>query len=110
MKFQGTKGEWRIMNGGFSKKGDIPNLIQIYATNTDLEMICKVNKDGLLHNKVQNYEANAKLIAAAPELLEACINSLVDIKRLNKQLIIEGKHGYILMENELNNAIEKALK
>jgi hypothetical protein len=71
MEFKGTKGEWKIIKGGFSKKIETPNLIQIYAANDDLEMICKVNKDQLLHKKVQNYEANAQLIAAAPELLQA---------------------------------------
>lgn len=68
MEFKGTKGEWFMMKGGFSKKYDDPNLIQIYATNENLEMICKVHKDQILHNDVQDFEANAKLIAAAPEM------------------------------------------
>jgi hypothetical protein len=51
---------------------------------------------------------DADLIAAAPELLIACKNALTDIRRLNVQLIAEGKQGYVLMENELNNAINKA--
>jgi hypothetical protein len=42
------------------------------------------------------------------ELLEACKNALRDIQKLNKELISEGKHGYVLMENELNEAIKKA--
>ena len=79
-EFKGTQGEWRIINGGFSKKREIPNLIQIYATNDDLEMICKVNKDQLLHNKVQNHEANAQLIAAAPELLKELQKIKLDIE------------------------------
>jgi len=54
-------------------------------------------------------EGNAKLIAAAPTLLTACENALRDIQKLNKDLIAEGKHGYILMENELFDAINKAL-
>lgn len=52
--------------------------------------------------------ADANLIAAAPELLIACENALRDIHKLNAQMIAEGKHGYVLMENELNNAINKA--
>jgi hypothetical protein len=56
----------------------------------------------------QEYRANAKLIASAPALLEACINALKDIQNINKGLIAEGKHGYVLMETELNNAIKQA--
>ena len=41
-------------------------------------------------------------------MLTACKNSLRDIQKLNKQLIAEGKHGYVLMENELNDVIKKA--
>lgn len=64
--------------------------------------------DGECVAEVVHGEANAKLIAAAPELLKACINSLKDVQKLNKELIKEGKHGYVLMENELNDAIKKA--
>lgn len=80
MDFKGTQGEWRLMVGGFSKKGDIPNLIQVYAANDDLEMICKVYKDGLLHKKNQNFEANAKLIAAAPKLLSALQDAIIGLE------------------------------
>jgi len=54
-------------------------------------------------------EGNARLIASAPELLKACQNALKDVQKINKQLIEEGKHGYVLMENELNEAINLAL-
>ena len=64
-EFKGTKGNIQMMIGGFTKKGEIPNMIQIYATNEDLEMICKVYKDEILHNKNQDFEANANLIVDA---------------------------------------------
>ena len=68
------------------------------------------DEDGM-YAVIKTYrEANAKLIAAAPDLLEACQNALNDIKKLNIQLISEGKHGYVLMENELNAAITKAVQ
>ncbi len=66
-----TPGPWHIMKGGFGNK--FPknvNMHQIYATNDDLEMICKVWRDGMLCHKVQDFDANARLISAAPELLE----------------------------------------
>lgn len=76
MKTKHTQGNWNMMVGGFTKKGNIPNMIQIYSTNDDLEMICKVYKDGLLHAREQDFEANAKLIASAPKLLEALNHTL----------------------------------
>lgn len=66
-----TEGKWHMIKGGFSKGAGNHNMIQIYATNDDLELICKVWKDGILHNREQDFEANAKLIAASPELLVA---------------------------------------
>jgi len=65
--------------------------------------ICAINPH------LVNYAENGKLIASAPELLKACQNALKDIQKLNKQLIEEGKHGYILMENELNDVINLAV-
>jgi len=51
---------------------------------------------------------DAVLIAAAPELLIACVNALRDVVSINSRLIAGGEHGYILMENELRDAIKKA--
>jgi len=53
--------------------------------------------------------SNAILIATAPELLKACKNSLRDIKKINKFLKQQGMHEYSLMENELNEVINKAI-
>lgn len=64
-----------------------------------IDSICAINSN------IPNWLENGKLIASAPELLKACQNALRDIQKLNKQLIEEGKHGYILMENELNDVI-----
>ena len=48
--------------------------------------------------------------ASDSELLRTCLNALEDVKKLNKQLTQEGKHGYTLMEIELSNAIKLALR
>jgi len=82
MTTQHTPGPWYKMEGGMSIKGDIPNLIQIYAPNDDLEMICQVWKDGHLIHRTQDHKANARLIAAAPELLEA-LTALLTCTELN---------------------------
>lgn len=66
-----TPGPWHINKGGFTiNKKPEPNMVQIYATNDDLELICRVYKDGMLNNRDQDYEANARLIASAPSLVE----------------------------------------
>jgi hypothetical protein len=74
-----TKGKWHLMKKGFTKNAN-DNLIQVYATNEDLEFVCQVWKDGLLHAKTQNFEANALLISKAPEMLEMLIRILTDAK------------------------------
>ncbi len=68
-QFKGTQGKWHLMKKGFTKNAN-DNLIQVYATNEDLEFVCQVWKDGILHDKTQNFEANAQLISKAPEMLE----------------------------------------
>ena len=77
MEFKGTKGEWKINKS---------NEISIIDNSGDYfnELICQTNgKSG------DERKANAKLIAAAPDLLEAC-NELIELLSF---------HGY-------NNATE----
>lgn len=103
MKFKGTKGEWRVMYRGFKTKGVAPNLIQIYATNEDLEMVCKVYKDELLHKRTQDFEANAQLIATAPELLKA-------LQELLKQQSSTDKYEPLIKaQKQAEEVINKAL-
>jgi len=71
-----TKGPWHISMpthtgrwAGFNTNGG--TCVGIYATGEDLEAIALVPKDEILINSVQDNIANAKLIAAAPEMLEA---------------------------------------
>lgn len=82
MKTTHTPGPWHLMEGGFSVSGPHPDLIQVYATGEDLEMICKVWRDSHLIHRKQDFKANARLIAAAPQLLEA-LNGLLMCPDLN---------------------------
>jgi len=96
MEFKGTKGKWHMMKKGFDRKQN-QNLIQIYATNEDLEMICQVWNDGLLHARTQNYDANAKLICSSPELLEA-LYELISLKKYKDEF---GKDEWYLEKQPL---------
>ena len=56
-------------------------------------------------------EANGRLMAAAPELLDACIHALEDIqtlKRFISQEFLNGYDGCSGITIELRNAIKKA--
>ena len=92
MKFKGTKGEWF----GIEYSG-IWNIQsgQFYGDDNLLDCECYPREE---------VEANAKLIAAAPDLLEALIN----IRKLAFDKIHSDEGGII--EELCDKAIEKALK
>ena len=93
LEFKGTKGKWEL--GGCSVDGVLVSVK--HPTNRDVCTVWKYDND-FLEN--QEAEANAKLIAAAPELLDA-LQDLVRFCEENK----------IKAELELSKkAIKKALK
>lgn len=57
MEFKGTKGKWKVAEDTF-----------VSQVRTDIDLICVVGHEDMADTEI---EANAKLIAAAPELLEA---------------------------------------
>jgi hypothetical protein len=59
----------------------------------------KVNKSGNQSGKYVDKEIVVAMMCALH-------NALLDIRKINKQLIEEGKHGYVLMENEVQAAID----
>ena len=86
MKFKGTKGEWKI-------------------TELTTERVCIGTDIDLwsLHSTEEEMKANAKLIAAAPELLEALQYLLLADQN-------DGTWDYIAASEKALNAINKALK
>ena len=105
MEFKGTKGEWRYNKN--TSYYEIHNNCDFKNGSRHLTISCMINKiDEIIEDDslcLEN-EANAKLIAAAPELLEA----------LNGLLKVVGGFQLSTWEEELsdmaNKAINKALK
>ena len=99
-EFKGTKGNIQMMFGGFSTKKNIPNMIQIYATNENLEMICKVYKDEILHNKNQDFEANANLIVDAFKVRQQINIELSELKEQRDEMLQMLEEVHYTLENE----------
>lgn len=74
--------------------------IGIYATNDDLEAICQVWKDGLMVHREQDHLANAYLIHAAPDLLQACLDVLD--AQTKKEIEQAKKSCYLAINKALN--------
>jgi hypothetical protein len=93
MKDKYTKGEWVIRND---------NSIRVNRS-----VICQI---GSADNNEEQSQANAKLIASAPELLEALG---LAVKRLNQIILcrtLTDEQNYILTDeiSSFNNTIKKA--
>jgi len=91
MKFKGTKGKWRI------KYGNYENGRGVFSITTHTTNIATI------WSAVEEKETtpNAKLIAAAPELLEACFMAREEL---------EFGGDWVNAKIVINKAIEKALK
>jgi len=101
-EFLGAKGEWRIAS---KRKESQFYVIQGIDTPTHEVQVCCLNYGAHpIQEQLDCTEANAHLIAAAPDLLEACIKILDTIRRdsLEEQLNLE-EYNY------LEQAIHKAL-
>ncbi len=100
-EFKGTKGEWIIS----WRNSD---LVEVKSLESINKPICELDSY-YFSKRVFNYqelEANAKLIAAAPELLEALIECLDATKELND----EHQDGWDDTIEKAERVINKALK
>lgn len=91
MKFKGTLGPWEFKESEHAVIG-FRYVCEVILNSTNDETINK--------SRQREFEANAKLIAAAPELLEALI-------QLKKSIKAEGFSEYFTFE-KTDKAIKKA--
>ena len=99
IEFKGTKGEWETEHRIIDARGIYST--EVYSDNT---VICTMHWAGEQidkHTIVSNREANAHLIASAPDLLKALIKLEEDVE--NNQL-----HEYVDYLG-ISKAINKAL-
>lgn len=95
-----TQGEWEITYG-VTQKDENGNLYNtIFGERSHTEMVCKV-----IGKTREQVDSNAKLIAAAPELLEAlleiCYKDLYGNYRI-------GYNSGSIVSDKISNAIKKA--
>ena len=106
LEFKGIKGNWRLVDGRYVR-GNFMGTSYLIATVRN-EMPYPVS--------IEMGQANAKLIAAAPDLLDACRQSVESIEWAIKNLApSEWQHQdfFNIQMNALESAkqaIEKALK
>ena len=96
MEFKGTSGKWNI-----HEDNEIGLLIGGYNPISD---VCTVHRYG---DKTEE-NANAKLIASAPELLEACESMLKAFNNAPKDWLMTSE--VMDAEKQMANAIAKALQ
>ncbi|MFA5133116.1 MAG: hypothetical protein WC444_07355 [Candidatus Paceibacterota bacterium] len=86
-----TQGEWKVHG------------VDVYVHEKDRDYFCTVAKGGDYIRTKEEKEANARLIASAPELLKACKDALRDLLIAQQRLGMETQ-----TVKKLKQAIAKA--
>jgi len=106
LEFKGTKGEWYQMGTVGNIEDGFDSSIEIRTENQ--LAICKMEFGGFMQSLSEEVEANAQLIAAAPDLLEALQRTVRDIDDIETTRDLKGTE--ISIRERAKKAIEKALK
>ena len=93
MEFKGTKGKWSITGTGEQRTMINGSSIDVWWNLTSSDVLEDEGK------------ANAKLIAAAPDLLKACIHAL----EMCEDRVTPTKNDLTIMAGRLKAPINKAL-
>ena len=99
MEFKGTKGKWYTHISPQNNKA--------YIGANDKYYVAEIIGNG---REMEEIEANAKLIAAAPILLEACETALVDTEMLLSGECDFSEDNLLATIDNLKQAINKAIK
>lgn len=93
MNHRFTPGPWAVMVGTFGKRHD-PKSATVYATHDDLVYVSRCDGSQMMFHEEVNAIANAQLISAAPDLLEAlelCTQQLLLPLHLREESIAVAK-------------------
>ena len=82
-----TRGKWKVTNDG----------LHIYSEDTELDIAtCPITTTRTPDRK--EAEANANLIAAAPELLEAAVELRDHLKSCDQEIWLNNRAGEMLLK------------
>ena len=103
METKFTKGEWKLDKQSIIKNESFGYQIRIYNENYQESILELINAWG---NTKEEAEANAKLIAAAPDLLNSLVE-FIDISRSNEDFNTKTNRMVWALRNG-KQAIQKA--
>ena len=102
-----TKGNWYYQPTIARKKNGTPLFFDIYVNGVN-GGIASVRKNKYIKVSIEEAEANAKLIAAAPELLESLVQLTEAIIKIKAIGVKYGKQNLTVRVNKALEAIKKA--
>lgn len=104
---QHTPGPWEIL----LRHDAVPFGISSPGTmKYDTDSLCLLPSGGQWRERIEEMKANARLIAASPELLECCQNALGAYAALDMAEVSKHLPSYQECLNDLKSAILKATR